>query len=123
MTMTARSVEWVVLPETPAGWRLLFRSEDGARWERIFTGHTLILSGSVESDGRRWLHMSLAHPSRLPSWDELRSAKEWSLGDIKAVQVLPPRREYVNIHPHCLHLFACIDADPLPDFTRGSGSL
>jgi hypothetical protein len=29
----------------------------------------------------------------------------------------------VNIHPNCLHLFVCVDNDPLPDFTRGEGLL
>ncbi len=28
-----------------------------------------------------------------------------------------------NIHPNVLHLFVCLDGDPLPDFTRGKGSL
>jgi hypothetical protein len=28
-----------------------------------------------------------------------------------------------NIHPNCLHLFCCLDGDPLPDFTGGMGTI
>ena len=87
-------------------------------------GLKAILSAAVELDGRRWLHLSVSHALRLPTWAEFVAAKEALMGrDRKAIQVLPPRREWVNISPHVLHLFACVDGDVLPDFTRGSGGL
>lgn len=74
-------------------------------------------------DGKLWLHLSVCPQSvkRTPSWDELRWCKEYFLGDRKAVQVLPPRAEYVNAHPNVLHLYAPLEQDPLPDF-RGTDS-
>jgi hypothetical protein len=74
-------------------------------------------------DGALWGHLSVCaqQPKRVPSWDELRWCKAYFLGDRKAVQILPPRAEYVNEHPNVLHLYAALEADPLPDF-RGVDS-
>lgn len=108
----------------PVGWECMNRSADGAQYRRILTDQTVIISESVELDGRRWLHFSTAFPNRLPTWDEFVATKETFLGaESKAIQVLAPRSQWVNINPHVLHLFECLDADPLPDFTRGMATL
>jgi hypothetical protein len=108
----------------PVTWVVEADAVDGRRYFNRSTAHSLIVSGGTELDRRRWIHLSLAHPRRTPTWNELVGAKEFILGrDTYAYQVIPPRARYVDMHPHCLHLFHCIDCDPLPDFTRGSGSL
>jgi hypothetical protein len=84
----------------------------------------VILTPHDCEDGKRWIHFSISHRFRIPNWEELVRCKEYFIGaDIKAIQVLPCRKEYVNINPRVLHLFACMDGDGLPDFTRGTGSL
>lgn len=85
----------------------------------------VILTCSYEQDDRAWLHLSVSHRSRLPSWREVREAKEIFLGEREAYQVLPPPARYVNLHPNVLHLFALLDKDQvaLPDFSRGTRSL
>lgn len=114
---------WVE-PAIPAGWRLLEARQEWRHYERILTRESVILSAGKHSDGRRWLHFSVAHPSRIPNHQELARYKGWFIGDDrKAIHVFPPRSEHVNIHPYCLHLFSCFDTDPLPDFTAGSGTL
>jgi hypothetical protein len=96
---------------------------DGARYLRR-DRMSVIFSGAVEQDGKRWLHVSCAFANKLPTFDDLRQIKEVFLGtEAYAVQVFPPQKHYVNIHPYCLHLFACIDGYPLPEFTRGGKSL
>lgn len=95
----------------------------GMRYVRTLTRESVIVTIGRHG-GRRWIHFSVAHPSRIPHWDELRRYKSAFIGDdLKAIQVLLPAHEYVNIHPYCLHLFSCLDGDVLPDFTHGSGSL
>tara|TARA_Y100000310_G_scaffold343463_1_gene451203 strand:- start:1249 stop:1530 length:282 start_codon:yes stop_codon:yes gene_type:complete len=85
---------------------------------------SLIISWAIEQDNRRWCHLSIAREDVLPSYDDLCHVKRLFLGaDAKAIQMFPPEAEHVNIHSYCLHLFYCTDEDPLPDFTRGSGSL
>lgn len=88
-------------------------------FRKIGDSLSVIVSGSTEADGRRWAHVSLSRPSRLPSWDDVREVKDAFIGrDRKAIQVLPPEAEYVNIHPHVLHLWCCLDGDGLPDFRK-----
>jgi hypothetical protein len=106
----------------PSGWKLLQRSADGYAAQHV--RQTLIVSDAREGDGKVWRHLSLCGHGRLPTWGELVEAKELFCGtDAKAVQIIPPRSQYVNINPDTLHLFVCLDADPLPDFTSGTGSL
>lgn len=110
----------------PAGWERMADAFDGAVYAyRAIEGFmTVILSVAREEDGRRWLHVSLARPERLPSWDDLRMIKDLFIGKDKlAVQVLPPTSNWVNEHPYCLHLFHCLDGAITPDFTRGHGTL
>lgn len=109
-------------------WRRIEVREDGASYmyQRPGVGHPLsvIVSGAVELDGKRWLHVSCAYASRLPSWEDLRMVKDLFIGpDRAAYQVLPPTAKHVNIHSYCLHLWSCVDGDPLPDFTQGGDSI
>lgn len=79
----------------------------------------VICSGRVEEDGKRWIHVSCSRRGRLPSWDDLKKVKHVFLGrEAKAIQILPPEDQYVNFHPYVLHLWTCLDGDPLPDLRK-----
>lgn len=112
---------WVAerLPATlPWGWKLLKVGGDGAQFLYQPNRLSVIVSGAVREDGKRWLHVSCARPDRMPSWDEYRTAKEMFIGaEQYAVQVIPPKDRYVNIHRFCLHMFATPDDWPLPEFS------
>lgn len=113
-------IPWVL----PVEWHIAEDGGEGKAFVNRMRRLSVIVSGDIELDGRRWVHFSVASPDRLPSWDTLVEMKELFLGkERKAIQVIPPRTEHVNIHKNCLHLFVCLDGDPLPDFTRGSGLL
>lgn len=59
----------------------------------------------VSIDAGLW-HMSISHPSRLPTYDELKNARYKYLPDeIMAAQIFPPQAEFVNLHPYCLHVW------------------
>lgn len=112
------------VPKAPNGWVVVDVSLDGATYDHVNGGKRVIISVSEELDGRRWRHLSMSRRHSIPKWDDLVAAKEAFLGlESKAIQVVPPRSQYVNINPFVLHLFECLDGDILPDFTRGSGSL
>jgi hypothetical protein len=123
--VTGERIEWDPPTVLPAAWKLHTRGSDGARYQNVLTGALVIVSCSREMDGRRWVHFSMSRPTRVPSWSELREAKDLFLGrEVYAYQVLPPQTKYVNINPNVLHLWCCLDAEPpLPDFTRGTSSL
>lgn len=49
-------------------------------------------------------------PLRLPSWDELKDARYRFVPDrAHMAALLPPRAEWVDIHPTCLHLWEIPD--------------
>lgn len=50
--------------------------------------------------------MSVSRKDRCPTWDEMCAVKDlfWTEEDA-VVQFHPPRSDYVNNHPFCLHLW------------------
>jgi hypothetical protein len=87
-----------------------------------------VLTEVEEHDGKDWWHISVsarvgkAKASRVPTYDELCWVKRVFIGkDAMAIQVFPRACEHVNIHSHCLHLWAPIGHSPLPDFRWSAG--
>jgi hypothetical protein len=75
----------------------------------------------------RW-HLSISHPSRYPTWDEIKTAR-YSIPELADVplmaQLLPiveGDEEWVNAHDNCFHLHEVIDAD-VPTTTGRNPSL
>ena len=72
-----------------------------------FRGRELVI---VVSDGMGWEHVSV-HAERgkelaTPYWDEMGFIKDlfWDEDDV-VMQLHPKKSEYVNNHPHTLHLW------------------
>jgi hypothetical protein len=68
------------------------------------------------SDGEGWEHVSVSLPARCPTWEEMCFVVRqfWDEGDC-VMQLHPPRSEWVNNHPYCLHLWRPLGAAiPLP---------
>jgi hypothetical protein len=54
------------------------------------------------------LHMSISHPSRYPTWNEIAHARYKLIpADRDAVMVLPPEDEYINHHENCFQVHEC----------------
>lgn len=63
------------------------------------------LSVFVAHEGGYW-HLSIAHPRRNPTWQELHDCRyDLIPDDVYMALILPPRAEYVNIHKHAFHLW------------------
>lgn len=55
-------------------------------------------------------HLSIAHPDRYPTWDEVADARYELIPDgVTMAMLLPPAGEYVNVHDYCLHLWQIDD--------------
>ncbi len=70
----------------------------------------------IASDGMLWEHVSVSLPNRCPTWEEMCVIKAmfWDDDDC-VVQFHPPRSEYVNNHPYCLHLWRPVhEVVPMP---------
>ena len=84
---------------------------NGAFMVRLPNGSTCAV---IASTGEGWEHVSVSLQHRVPIWDEMCSIKRlfWEPEDC-VVQYHPPKSQYVNCHPNCLHLWRPLDA-PLP---------
>ena len=50
-------------------------------------------------------HLSVSHPRRYPTWDEIKALRYALLPDDKTFAILfPPMAQYVNVHSNCFHL-------------------
>jgi hypothetical protein len=85
-----------VLPSVEPGWQLALICDDGTNTE-------------VE-ESISWEHVSVrayrGTQSRTPTWKEMAFVKDtcWDAEDV-VVEYHPPKSEYVNAHPHVLHLW------------------
>ena len=75
----------------------------------------------LASDGYDWYHVSvharIGHTPHTPYWSEMCHVKDifWDKEDW-VMQFHPSKKEYVNNHPHVLHLWQPINVDfPKPD--------
>ena len=87
----------------------------GAFEVKLKHGQTVFV---IASDGMGWEHVSVSRRDRCPTWDEMCQVKAmfWDEDDCVA-QFHPPRSEYVNNHPNCLHLWRPVDGNmqiPMP---------
>lgn len=67
----------------------------------------VIASDGALDDGQiEWEHVSVSLPDRCPTWAEMCDLKAifWDDSDC-VIQYHPPRSDYVNNHPHCLHMW------------------
>lgn len=60
----------------------------------------------IASDGESWEHVSVSRADRCPTWDEMSAIKDlfWDPEDC-VMQLHPPKSDWVNNHPFCLHLW------------------
>lgn len=73
----------------------------------------IIASDGAIEDGRvEWEHVSVSLPNRCPTWAEMSAVKDlfWDAGDC-VVQYHPPKSDWVNNHPYCLHLWRPVGFD------------
>lgn len=88
-------------------------------------GLLVLVSCAEQGDGKRWLHVSVSRRDhKLPTWEQLLQVKNLFIGEARtALQVLPAKNRYVNIHPGVLHLWHCLEGDVTPDFTAGGETI
>lgn len=118
---TTRPPEWM-LPFThpkklPYGFRSVEWRLDGAAF--LGPGHcSVVISGDIRDDGKRWLHASIARRDYIPTWSDLQMLRTYWIGEkLYCCMIFPPEDKYVRIHPHALHLYCCLDSWPIPEMS------
>lgn len=65
-----------------------------------------IVSNAVPTEGVFWEHVSVSLKNRCPNWREMCFIKDIFWGDDETVmQLHPPKNDYVDCHPYCLHMW------------------
>jgi hypothetical protein len=74
---------------------------------QVFTmGDCTVVLDREELDGKLRFHLSVSHPTRDPEWREVKRARYKLIPEeITVAVVLPPKRDYKNLHKHCFHLW------------------
>ena len=105
----------------PKGWEIVRRWGDGFAVRQKAGGLRVIVDAEIKADGSPWLHVSCSRKDWTPTHEDMALVKADFIGtDRYAYSIWPPADRYVNIHPHCLHLWARLDeADGriLPEFS------
>lgn len=110
---------FAALQYPPKDWHFLQAWGDGHCFVHK-NGLRLIVDCEKKADGRKWVHVSVSRKNFDPSHADMCMVKEAFLGTRYAYAVYPPREVYVNIHTHCLHLWALAEGDDgrvLPEFS------
>ncbi|KKN52789.1 hypothetical protein LCGC14_0609070 [marine sediment metagenome] len=70
----------------------------------------------VASNGGEWEHVSVSNKKHVPSWRIMCRVKDMFFeSDEVVMQLHPAKRNYVNIHENCLHLWRPLAAGiPVP---------
>lgn len=85
--------------------RIIESSLDGgsAYWQPTKNTRPAVI---VFSWGMGWDHVSVSFSNRCPTWEEMCQVKDMFFNEDECVvQYHPPKKEYVNVHPYCLHLW------------------
>lgn len=106
-------------------WKQVTRGADGlGAWRHGARRLHLIHSFGVEEDGQLWEHVSISRDDdTMPTWEQVRDVFHEVCGpDALGIIVIPPKQEHVNL-AEVAHAWHCMTRRPLPDFTRGLGSI
>ena len=104
--------------DIPTGWEFIERWGDGWALRQKDGGLRVIVDCEVKDDGNEWIHVSYSRAKETPNHYDTVRVKEAFLGDRYAYAVFPPSDRYVNIHRHCLHLWARADGSAVtPEFS------
>lgn len=89
----------------PVEWRGVVA---GYAYRHILIDLQVICSVST-IEGWHWYHVSVSRPDRLPSWDMVTKVANEFLGDRVALHVIPKKKDYINLHRYCLHIWSPVE--------------
>lgn len=80
-------------------------NEDGVAFLTRMTAGSEVLR-VLASCGYGWDHVSVSTRHRCPTWEEMEFVRSICFHDHEtAMQLSVPRKDHIDHHPHCLHLW------------------
>jgi len=103
--MTAAAVAVREWKEAPIPAEVVPMLAPGTRLFYSTANHCKVL---VSQEAKLGWHLSISHPWRYPTWDEIKAARYALTPDnVAMAMILPPSSEFVNVHENCFHLYEC----------------
>lgn len=94
-------------------------SHDWTKWYRVRLQQPLQVILEVECwSGELWAHLAVTGREQPPTLVEMSFCRDVFLGDRKAIQLFPCRRERSAAGARSLHLYAPLESDTLPSFRQ-----
>lgn len=79
---------------------------------------TVVAQEPFGPGGQIGWHISISHPDRYPTYDEIKKARYDLVPDnVTMAMLFPPSIQFVNVHPNCFHLFQLFE-EQVPDLFR-----
>ncbi|MGV8149672.1 MAG: hypothetical protein ACLKAK_07190 [Alkaliphilus sp.] len=79
-------------------------SGDGYAYANLYNNKDAVMI--VFSSGGGWEHVSVSYKNRCCTWEEMCKVKNMFFREDECVvQYHPAEKDYVNMHPYCLHLW------------------
>ena len=83
-----------------------YSKDGGYAWANLLSSKKAIQAAIIFSWSGGWDHVSVSFRDRTPTWDEMNEVKRMFFReDEVCYQLHPAEAEYVNSHPHCLHIW------------------
>jgi len=103
----------------PKNWEIIGSWGDTSIALREINGGIRVLIDCEQKvDGNHWIHVSYSRNHWTPTHEDTIKVKDAFIGNKYAYSIFPPKENYVNIHKHCLHLWARLDGQAvLPEFS------
>jgi hypothetical protein len=84
-----------------------------------YRGLLVLADVAVKDDDRLWYHVSFSRGKTIPSYEDCTFIKQTFFGAERwAIQIFPEQKNHVSFHPNCLHLWHCLEGNPLPEFSK-----
>jgi len=115
----ARWLAQLAPAQLPPGVELTVDNEQ-SKWYRVRLA-VLPLRATLEIEiwqGELWAHLALTGRASPPSLPEVSYCRDLFLGDRKAIEVLPRKLERTEAGARTVHLYAPLESDSLPSFSR-----
>lgn len=92
-------------------------NQETLAYRNVLDGLQVFFSLEDRGEDGIWLHLSMSTITGgrpVPSWAQLKLARETFIGDEVCIQVLPKKKDWLNAHGGVLHLFRRVDAPTIP---------
>lgn len=102
--------------DTKSSLSKFWRIQGGGQYKGLSVMASVAVYGKSIELQKLWYHVSFSRKTSIPSYTDLVWVKETFVGENRwCLQFFPEKEKHINVHNHCLHLWHCLEENPIPD--------